>query len=896
MTVDALSNAARVPLPQGVVTFLFTDIEGSTRLLQRLGDDYSDVLMTHHRLLREVLAAHHGHEVDTEGDAFFVAFSSPREAVAAAVEAQRVLHEHPWPQAPVRLRVRMGLHTGEPVVVDDNYVGIDVHRAARIAAAGHGGQVVISQRLRELLGDHLPDGVSLRDLGEHRLKDLPEPEHLLQVDIDGLPQEFPPLKSLHPPTNVPHPTSTLVGRRHELAELRELLLRPGVRLVTVTGPGGAGKTRLAAAVALELRDDFPHGVYFVDLAPVTRAELVVPTIARVLQVPLDGDASAEEAVARHVGEQRLLLLLDNLEQVVEGAPAVGRLVHSCPGLTVLGTSRFLLALDGEQEYAVPPMRLPEGRTLAEVGASEAVTLFVERAGRARRGFALTAANAAAVARICELVDGLPLAIELAAARTRLFRPEMLVERLGDRLSLLTGGSRDAPERHRTLRATIDWSYTLLPEAERRLFLELAVFHAPARIESIEAVVGDEVDVVDQLTALIDHSLAVQQEQPDNEVRFGMLQTVRDYALSRLEQEPRRLSDLRLRHAQHFLDLVRAGVDPAHDGAPVSDQDYDDIRAALTFWLDDGSGATSEAGLNALRMAGALGDYWYHHGLLSEGSGWLERALAAVPEPPADAEARALRELGIMREQRQDLDRAAELLTRAMQLYREMGDRAGEAKCLNSLGVVARSAGRPDDAEAFFRRGVALRKEVGDPSGIAAALNNLGIVHLDRGDWPRARVLFTETLAIDRAAGNDWGVACTSVNFAGADIVGGRTDEAAELLRTAIGTFREVGDPDGLIESVESSSGVALLHSDWVAAARLVAAAAAARELLDLPGSPADHVLLDGWVEQVRAALDPTAFAAARAEGAAMTLDQAADYALGEVLAAQAPPESPSGDA
>ncbi|MGH3331395.1 MAG: adenylate/guanylate cyclase domain-containing protein, partial [Nocardioidaceae bacterium] len=603
MTIGKLSSAPQSPLPEGVVTFMFTDIEGSTKLLHRLGDDYSRVLVTHHQLLRDCFTAHNGHEVDTEGDAFFVSFSSPRDAVAAAADAQRALDAHPWPHGePVR--VRMGLHVGEPIIVEDNYVGMDVHRAARICSAGHGGQVVISERLRDLVADHLPGGVSVRDLGEHRLKDLPEPEHLLQLDIDGLRQQFPPLNSLRPPTNVPHPAAALVGRVQELRELHDLLNSAEVRLVTVTGPGGAGKTRLAGAVALGLRDTFPHGVYFIDLTQVTEAENVVPAIARVLQIPLDGEGSADDALAHHVGDQRMLLVLDNFEQVVDGAPAVGRLLRSCPRVSVLATSRFLLALADEQEYAVPPMGLPRGPSLPEATASEAVQLFVERARRVGRGFTLTADNAPAIARICALVDGLPLAIELAAARTRLFRPEALVDRLGDRLALLTGGSQDAPERHRTLRATIEWSVTLLSEEERRFFLELAVFSAGARLESIEAVITGHGDVLDQLTALVDHSLALRREDSDGEPRFIMLQTIRNYALSRLQQDPAQHQDLRHRHAEHFLDLVVRDSGPARsDGQKLLDQDYDNIRAALTFWLGDGGAAVApSAGLSALRMA------------------------------------------------------------------------------------------------------------------------------------------------------------------------------------------------------------------------------------------------------------------------------------------------------
>ena len=500
--------------PTGVVTLMFTDIEGSTRLLHRLGDLYLDVLATHHRLIRTSVAAHDGYEVLTEGDAFFVAFSSPGEGLAAAVEAQRALHAQRWPHDET-VKVRMGLHAGQPTVVDDDYVGMDVHRAARIAASGHGGQIVVSAQLLDLLAWPLPVGVRAHDLGEHWLKDLPTSEHLLQLDVAGLPDTFPPLKSLDPPTNVPRDAAGLVGRQRERRELRALLTEGDARLVTLTGPGGAGKTRLAAAVALEVLAEHPQGVWFVDLSAVTDPGMLLPAIARVLGLTVDGDDTAENAVARQVGDRAMLLVLDNLEQVVAASPAVGRLLARCPRLRVLGTSRILLGLRDEREYAVPALTLPTGPSLPEVERSEAVQLFVRRAQRGS-GFLLTEDNAAAVARICALVDGLPLAIELAAARIRLFSPQSLVDRLGDRLGLLAGGAKDAPERHRTIRATIDWSYTLLSQQERHFFCDLAVFNGGARLDSIEAVVTTSGDVLDLILALVDHNLVRRRDDADGE--------------------------------------------------------------------------------------------------------------------------------------------------------------------------------------------------------------------------------------------------------------------------------------------------------------------------------------------------------------------------------------------
>ncbi len=882
MTVDSVSSAPERVLPTGVVTFLFSDIEGSTKLLNQLGDDYAEVLLTHHRLMRECFAANNGSEVDTEGDAFFVAFSSPRDAVAAAVAAQRSLHGHAWSHGgPVR--VRMGLHTGDPLLVDGKYVGIDVHRGSRICSAAHGGQVVISARLGELVGDRLPAGVHLRDLGEHRLKDLARPEHLLQVDIEGLSGDFPALRSLEPETNVPQHAAELVGRRQERSDLKELLARPDVRLVTVTGPGGAGKTRLSAAVALELRDQFPYGVYFVDLTHVRDGPDVLTAIGSVLRVPLEGDQHPAKILAAHIGEERMLLVLDNFEQVVDGALPLSMLLKACPNLRVIATSRILLDLEDEFEYVLPPLGLPRGPSLDEVRISDAAKLFVERACKARHGFRLTLDNAGAVARICTLLDGLPLAIELAAARVKLFTPQKLLARLGGRLQLLTGGARDLPERHRTLRATIDWSYALLTEEERRCFLELSVFHGGARLESIEAVLQPETDVLEPLSALVNHSLVMNREDPDGEPRFLMLQTIRDYACELLSEDQPRRHTLQAAHADHFLqvveDLMLSATQPERH---LIRRDHDNVRAALEFMLAQAS-TRPGAGDKALRIARAMSTYWYRHGESAEGFGWLERALAAAADPSEDLKADALRMLGVMSESRQDLDRARELLTQARALYQKLGDRSGEARTLNSLAVVDRSAGRPADAELLLRAAVGIREELHDPAGAANSLNNLGILLLDRGAWREAIEVLTDTLERDRAADDDWGVACCTLNLAVAHLVGNQVDRATQQLREALVSFVELGDRDALLETLEAVVGVAAARQDWRAAARLGGASDATRLSLGLPGSPADRAHFEGWVDEARANLSSDEFEAMQAEGRGMSLEHATSYGLRDVL-------------
>src|SRR6266446_5113999 len=517
-------------LPTGTVTLLFTDIEGSTQLLQQLGDQYAGVLAECRHLLRAAFQQWSGYEVDTQGDAFFVVFARATDAVSAAVDAQRALACHAWPEG-TSVRVRMGLHTGEPSLTSEGYVGLDVHRAARIMSAGHGGQVLLSQTTRDLVEHSLPDDVSIRNLGEHRLKDLQHASCLFQLVMAGLPADFPSLKTLDSrPNNLPVQFTQFIGREQEVSALQHLLQRDDVRLLTLTGPGGTGKTRLGLQVAAELSEVFPDGVFFVNLAPISDPALMVPTIAQTLEVKGVAHQALLDLVNAFLREKQVLLLLDNFEQVVSAGVQVTALLAACPQLKVLVTSREVLHLRGEQEFAVPPLTLPDPKRLPDLLALsqyEAVALFIQRAQAARSEFQVTNANAPAVAEICVRLDGLPLAIELAAARVKMLPPQALLARLGQRLAVLTSGAQDVPARQQTLHNTIEWSYQLLDGHEQWLFRRLSIFVGGCTLEAAEAVCaplgdgGATRSVLDGAASLVDKSLLRQSEQEGEEPRLVM---------------------------------------------------------------------------------------------------------------------------------------------------------------------------------------------------------------------------------------------------------------------------------------------------------------------------------------------------------------------------------------
>ena len=809
--------------PTGTITLLFTDIEGSTQLLRQLGDGYGELLASCRALLRSAFQGQRGHEVDTQGDAIFAVFARASDALSAAVAAQRALAAHTWPQG-VAVRVRMGLHTGEPSRVTEGYVGLDVHCAARIMGAAHGGQVLLSQATRDLVAHDEADGVSLRDLGEYRLKDFEQAMRLYQVVIAGLPADFPPLKTQGGGADtLPVPPTALVGREDEVAQLGKLLRREDVRLVTLTGPGGTGKSHLAIQVAAGLQEVFMGGVYFASLAPITDPTLVLPTIAQVLGIRDGPGQTLAERVVETLQQRPALLVLDNFEQVVGAAGQVADLLASCLRLKVLVTSREVLHVRAEHEFAVLPLALPDPVHLpgmAALARFPSVALFVQRVQAIKPEFRLTTANAREVAEICVRLDGLPLAIELAAARMKLLSSQALLARMGQLLMLLTGGARDVPTRQQTLRNTISWSYNLLPVQEQRLFRWLSVFVGGCTLEAAEAVCAGTGDVMDDIASLIDKSLlrsTRQTEGDGEEPRLLMLETIREYGLELLASSGE-APHARQAHADHFLLLAEEAV-PALDGPLLTfwldrlEQEHDNVRAALHFLVEAGQETM------ALRLCSALERFWVVRGYRNEGLTFLGRALEGSAEVAPSVRAKALLAAARLSFMQSDYDRGKALASESLALFRELGDKRGIALALNRLGIAAwRKADFPT-ARALMEEDLALYRELGIPDRIAWSLFALGLFNIEQGEYKNAADSFEESLALFRRLDNKRGIAASLTQMAAALFVSqGDQMMVSPLLAQGLSLDREVGDKEGMAVSSLLLGAVALKQGD-VATAR-----------------------------------------------------------------------------
>jgi predicted ATPase/class 3 adenylate cyclase len=816
--------------PTGTVTFLFTDIEGSTALWERDQVAMVSAVTRHLTLLRIAIETHGGALFKVVGDAVQAAFPTAPDAVAAALDAQRAILRESWPERVQPLRVRMALHTAAATPQEGDYLAPGLNRLARLLTAGHGGQVLLSLATQDLARDGLPPGAGLRDLGEHPLRDLYRPERVFQLLHPDIPTDFPPIRTLATrPNNLPLQPTPFLGREDQVARVVELLGRDDVRLLTITGPGGVGKTRVALQAAADVLEAFPDGVWFVDLSALDDPALVSSAIATVLGVREEGSGLSARLTSV-LGGKRLLLVLDNFERVIDATQMVSDLLAQVPGVKVLVTSRTPLHAYGEHEYPLAPLPLPDPAHMPSVetlSQYEAVRLFIARAQAVKPDFAVTTANAPAVAEICFRLDGLPLAIELAAALVKMLPPQALLKRLEQRLPLLTGGARTLPARQQTMRNAIAWGHDLLAPDEQTLFRWLAVFPGGCTIEAAEAVANQDrtLDVFAGLSSLVDKSLLRQEEGSEGEPRFRMLETVREFGLERLEASGEG-SACRSRHGGYFLDLAeRAGPEIVDTGDPalldLLDREHDNLRAALAWSRDTSDHDT------LLRLAGALAHFWYYRGYLTEGRRWLDQA---VQTPPDDAAARhrawALTCGGMLANVCGETDRAAALLTESFSWWEQTGEAFGYAAARSMLGGVYVSEGRYDEAATLFAPNEAYFRDIGNENLLAHVRFHLGVIAWAQGDDARARSLLQEAVeGYDRS-----GVPADAIDplrYLGLVACGaGDLDAAAAWFGEMLTRLRQLGSRAALAVGLADVATLVAARGAWQPAARLFAKAEA----------------------------------------------------------------------
>ncbi|MGA9534112.1 MAG: tetratricopeptide repeat protein [Anaerolineales bacterium] len=909
------------------VTFVFTDIEGSTLLLRQLGDDYAKVLGAHRQIIRATFDRWEGEEVDTQGDSFFYAFRSARKAVAAAVDVQQELAEQDWPQD-AKMLVRIGLHTGEPIEkTEEGYVGLDVHRAARIADASHGGQILLSPTTFALVEMDLPAGITARHLGDFLLKDIQRPILISELTIDGLTREFPPLKASpvrrH---NVPASLGEFVGRERETNQLLQRLSLPDHRLVTITGPGGTGKTRLALEVVGRLAAEFPDGAWFVDLSPLSDPSLVPSAIAGVLEVRERGGLSALDTLKDALAEREMVLLLDNFEHLMDAAQVVSDLLSASSGLKCLITSRELLQVYGEFEFPLAPLSLPDKQLKNPsrlIETSEAVQLFQARARAVAPDFELSPTNAQYVAGICYRVDGLPLAIELAAARIRLFSPKALLEHLEDRLGTLTGGPRDAPARQRTLRATLEWSHDLLAPSEQILFRQIGIFTGGFDLESLEAVSAewDSGRGLDDLQSLITKSLVYRDAGDNPEDRYRLLETIREYALEQLQSSEDH-EDVALRHARYFAGFAEDAARELTGPTTIAwisrlESDHDNLRSAVHWAMQSHDHCEI-----ALRIAGSLAQFWALRGYLQEG---YSIAVGALQQAGAEADtvlraqanlgaarlayrqnhlqaaeqhyaqtlelsrsigagkwiAECLVGLGMVDSERGEYSTVDERFSEALSIFESIGDPHGTANAIINLAWSAMRTGNYETAERYLLQSLDLSKSIGDKAGLGFSLSGLGEAYLRMQKLEMASKHLEESLEIRSSLGDKWGMGATLGTLGWVAIRQEAWDQAKQTLEQSLSLRQELGDLGGAAWCLEKLAEVMMATDRPIAAVKLYGAASSIRDRIGSSIDPADQEDYQKKKLELQKRIGADAFLNAWAQGEELEAAVVADLASKE---------------
>jgi predicted ATPase/class 3 adenylate cyclase/Tfp pilus assembly protein PilF len=918
-------------LPASVVTFLFTDIEGSTKMWLDHPVAMPGALARHHAILNQAIAAHRGSVIQIVGDAFHAVFLSAVDAVAAGIQVQRALSTEVWGDTGPIL-VRMALHTDHAAANADNYTAgeyvpgeyLSLARTARLLSAAHGGQILLSASTAALVGEQLPFAIGLRDLGTHRVKDF-QPQQIFQVTMPGLPSDFPSLKTLGSlPNNLPLQLTSFIGREWELEDVKQWLST--TRLLTLTGPGGAGKTRLAVQVAADLTEEFRDGVFFVALASISEAGLVASAMAQSLGITESPNRSILDSLKENLQQKSMLIVLDNFEQVMAAASLVVDILAACSQITMLVTSREVLRVRGEHEYPISPLSLPNSSELPPLEALSqypAIELFVQRAQAIKPDFVITRETALAVTEICRRLDGLPLAIELAAARVKVLSPQGILAQMNHRLQFLTGGARDLPARQQTLRNTIAWSYNLLSETEQSFFRRLSVFVGGCTFVAAQALAEDPDSALDLLESLLDKSLLQRIEGTFTESRFGMLELLREFGLEQLESCEERTA-IQLRHATYFLSLAEQAETKLQSAERLEwmndmEQEHDNLRAALE-WSKTADGM----GDVCLRLAAALGLFWEAHGYFSEGRDQLSAVLStntgrertlgrakllaraaelayrqsdysATTELAAESFeisrelkdeqgiASALIKIGDAAAEVGNFAGAARCFDEALTIWRRLDDKRGMARALINLGFAALRAGDIRLAEARLEEALSLHRALNDIRGMGFALSGLGDVAVHEGDYVRARRLVEESLELRRQAGNKWGIGVSLGILALIAMRQRDWQEAVAELGESLQVRREIGDKSGSAWCLERLAEIAQTNGNPEKAARVFGAAAALRASVGSVMDPLDQSDYATNVLALRSALGDTRFDALLEKGGALTLEEAIAFALNDQM-------------